>query len=73
MWTVNEVWKGTVKETSRGHQWEEAKVRDKFRGGDKAKGLQGHDLVPAKGPMSLWMKEMGDGADRQGNWEQWSC
>lgn len=48
MWTVNEVWKGTVKETSRGRVGR-GKVETSSGGGDKAKGLQGHDLVPAEG------------------------
>lgn len=53
----------------------EARIRDKFRGRDKAKGTgrAGSEQVPAEGPVILWMKEMEKGPGRQGKWKQWSC
>lgn len=50
---------------------EEARIRDKFRDGDKPEGTRAKSgEVPAEAPIILWTKEMGEGVSSQGKWEQ---
>lgn len=46
-----------MKEASKCHSWEEARIRNKFRGREKAKGIgrAGSEAVPAEGPVILWL------------------